>query len=227
MTAGRATSSRRASPCTRAITAWPTAGPRQDRFSASGWRAPTVGIEWSPTSVRSTPPRAPTPPRHRSCCWGTAWARSSLKAYAQRCGDELAGLVLSGTACCLLPAGSEDLAARVQLAIKQDGVSRHRRSTSPRCLPRSTSHSSRSAPASDPTGFEWLSLYEEEVARYVADPYCGFPFSNGLVLDLAVAGVALWAEGAEACSIPRNLPDPPDRRRTGSVRTRWGRAPSW
>ena len=63
------------------------------------------------------------------------------QAYAQRCGDELAGLVLSGTGRRFPPARRISPPACSWRSSRT--VSRHRRSTSPRCSPRSTSHSSR------------------------------------------------------------------------------------
>ena len=60
-------------------------------------------------------------------------------------------------------------------------------------------------PPGGPTGFEWLSRDHDEVARYVADPWCGFPFSNGLVLDMEEGLQRVWAPGADG-SVPRGLP---------------------
>ena len=34
------------------------------------------------------------------------------------------------------------------------------------------------------TAFDWLSRDEKEVDLYVADPYCGFPFTNQLAIDV-------------------------------------------
>jgi alpha-beta hydrolase superfamily lysophospholipase len=55
------------------------------------------------------------------------------------------------------------------------------------------------------TGFEWLSRDEAEVQKYVDDPWCGFPFSNQLVLDMFQGAGEIWKPENEK-RIPRNLP---------------------
>jgi len=61
------------------------------------------------------------------------------------------------------------------------------------------------APPGGVTGFEWLSRDQAEVLKYVNDPWCGLPLSNGLSLDLVDGLDATWAPGAEA-RIPKQLP---------------------
>lgn len=55
------------------------------------------------------------------------------------------------------------------------------------------------------TGFEWLSRDAAEVQKYVDDPWCGFPFSNQLVLDMFAGAAEIWKPENEA-RIPRDLP---------------------
>ena len=55
------------------------------------------------------------------------------------------------------------------------------------------------------TGFEWLSRDEAEVQKYVDDSFCGFPFSNALVLELFKGGKVMWSAEEEA-KIPKDLP---------------------
>jgi len=55
------------------------------------------------------------------------------------------------------------------------------------------------------TGFEWLSRDEAEVQKYADDPWCGFPFTNRLVLDMFRGGKATWTDANEA-RIPKHLP---------------------
>ncbi|MEZ5168069.1 MAG: alpha/beta hydrolase [Acidimicrobiales bacterium] len=57
----------------------------------------------------------------------------------------------------------------------------------------------------DPTGYEWLSRDRDEVAAYVADPWCGGALSNGFVTDMVTGMAAMWEPAAEA-RIPRDLP---------------------
>lgn len=54
------------------------------------------------------------------------------------------------------------------------------------------------------TGFEWLSRDADEVQKYVDDPYCGFPFSNGLVADFINGAKVMWSPEEES-RIPKNL----------------------
>jgi alpha-beta hydrolase superfamily lysophospholipase len=61
------------------------------------------------------------------------------------------------------------------------------------------------AEVEDPTGFEWLSRDRDEVARYVADPWCGGPLSNGFVTDMITGMAAMWKPEQEA-RIPTDLP---------------------
>jgi alpha-beta hydrolase superfamily lysophospholipase len=55
------------------------------------------------------------------------------------------------------------------------------------------------------TAFDWLSRDEAEVASYVADPLCGFPFTTQLAVDLldALAGLA---DPASLVPIRKDLP---------------------
>ncbi len=62
-----------------------------------------------------------------------------------------------------------------------------------------------SAPDGGPTGFEWLSRDHDEVRLYVDDPWCGFPLSNGFVLDMSVGRGQLWDSG-RATAVPADLP---------------------
>jgi alpha-beta hydrolase superfamily lysophospholipase len=55
------------------------------------------------------------------------------------------------------------------------------------------------------TGFEWLSRDDAEVQKYVDDPWCGFPFSNQLVMDMFSGAAAIWKPENEA-RIPKDLP---------------------
>ncbi len=55
------------------------------------------------------------------------------------------------------------------------------------------------------TGFEWLSRDEAEVQKYVDDPWCGFPFSNRLVMDMFQGAADIWKPENET-RIPKDLP---------------------
>ena len=54
----------------------------------------------------------------------------------------------------------------------------------------------------DSTGFEWLSRDPDEVAKYVADPWCGEPLSNGYVADMMSGMNTTWSQEASAAIGP-------------------------
>jgi alpha-beta hydrolase superfamily lysophospholipase len=55
------------------------------------------------------------------------------------------------------------------------------------------------------TDFDWLSRDASEVDKYIADPLCGFPFSNQLAIDLFDA-LGPIASKATVARIPKALP---------------------
>lgn len=131
-----------------------------------------------------------------------------VQGYLQRHGDALRGLglrgaVLSGSAGSR-SAQQEGLRERVEAAVADEG----------RDVPSMqfallfadfNDPFVDTAPASGPTGFEWLSRDPEEVQRYVDDPWCGQPLTNGFVLDMAAGLEELWTPEAEA-GLPDGLP---------------------
>ncbi|MEU8826482.1 alpha/beta hydrolase [Streptomyces sp. NPDC048636] len=117
---------------------------------------------------------------------------------AQEYGEELAGLILSGTFRTLPGTEIEDATARIGQEITVGG-----RTTL------STFTPSLFASFNDPyefgTGFEWLSRDTAEVAAYAADDRCGFPFSAGLALDW-VHAVRKINDPRQQARIPAALP---------------------
>jgi alpha-beta hydrolase superfamily lysophospholipase len=55
------------------------------------------------------------------------------------------------------------------------------------------------------TPFDWLSRDAAEVDKYIADPYCGFPVTTQLAIDL-VGGLSGLASPETAARIPKTLP---------------------
>jgi len=55
------------------------------------------------------------------------------------------------------------------------------------------------------TGFEWLSRDDAEVQKYVEDPWCGEPLSNGYVADMLSGTSSMWQPESEQ-AIRRDLP---------------------
>jgi alpha-beta hydrolase superfamily lysophospholipase len=118
--------------------------------------------------------------------------------YAQRWGDELDGLILSGTTGSLGD-NLEELVAAAEQMVQEQGAD----------VP-SALFGQMFAGFNQPfepgeTGFEWLSRDQQEVQKYVEDPWCGFPFTNYMVLAFLRGGLKIWQPENEA-RIPNDLP---------------------
>ena len=55
------------------------------------------------------------------------------------------------------------------------------------------------------TEFDWLSRDNAEVDKYIADPLCGFPVTNGLWQDL-IEGIYYAADDSNLTALPKDLP---------------------
>ena len=117
--------------------------------------------------------------------------------YIQLWGEGLKGVVLSGTTGAL-----GDLNTIVPL-LEQAVQAQGRGAPSELFIQMFAGFSAPFPPVR--TGFEWLSRDEAEVQKYVDDPWCGFPFSNGLVLDMFKGAADIWSDESEA-RIPKDLP---------------------
>lgn len=115
--------------------------------------------------------------------------------YITRQGDQLDGLVLSGTA--YGPPPPQEVLDLLDAAVADDP------------LADSVAWAERFAdfnkPFSDQPGFEWLSRDKAEVQKYLDDPLCGFAFSNELVRDF-FSGMADLRDPAREARIPGKLP---------------------
>jgi alpha-beta hydrolase superfamily lysophospholipase len=118
--------------------------------------------------------------------------------YIQSWGGELQGAVLSGTFGSL---GGDPAAivAMCEQAAQVEGMD----APSQVFIGMFTNFNQAFQPVK--TGFEWLSRDEAEVKKYADDPWCGFPFSNALVIDMFNGAAGIWAPESEA-RIPRDLP---------------------
>jgi alpha-beta hydrolase superfamily lysophospholipase len=142
-------------------------------------------------------------PRHPIVLLGHSMGSLVAQYYLQRRPEALRAVVLSGTLSAL-PPGSEDLDARVDAAIARQG----------RDVPSEdfamlfvgfNDRFADSGPPAGPTGFEWLSRDHAEVQKYVDDPWCGLPLSNGFVADSLRPRSEIWAPGSEE-RIPKHIP---------------------
>lgn len=119
------------------------------------------------------------------------------QTYIERWGDALQGVVLSGTTgLTLIPA--EALPALEQAAA---GAGRDQPSAAFGAL--FATVNAPFEPARTP--FDWLSRDPAEVQKYVDDAWCGFPFSNGLTLELGRGAVEMIQRENQA-RIPKDLP---------------------
>ena len=130
--------------------------------------------------------------------FGHSMGSMIAQAYVQRWGGELGALVLSGTAGGL---GLDDATLSMVVALGEgDGADQPSE-----VFAAMFGGFNEPFTAPNATGFEWLSRDVDEVAAYVADPWCGFPLSNGYVADMLAGTSQMWTPGAEA-AIPHDLP---------------------
>ena len=129
---------------------------------------------------------------------GHSWGSFLAQAFAQRWGDELRGLVLSGTN------GADPLVlpglvlARLVVAVKGG-------ETTAGILEKLSVGGLNKAFEPGPTGKEWLSRDTKEVRKYVDDPLCGAPFPNEFFLELVRLLRHTWRRANEK-RIPKKLP---------------------
>lgn len=157
-----------------------------------GWAAIIDDVHRLSERIREERPDAPL------VLFGHSMGSFLAQAYFQRWGDELAGLVLSGTS------GGLDLDADTLALIV--GLGEGEAADQPSEVFAAMFAGFNTSFAGDGgTGFEWLSRDTEQVRAYVDDPWCGFPLSNGYVADMLAGTSAMWTPEAEA-RIPRDVP---------------------
>lgn len=136
--------------------------------------------------------------------------------YIVEHGEELAGVVLTGTA------PTQGLLGVAGLLIaRAEGHLRGARTPSP-LLDRLTFGSYNAAFKPNRTEFDWLSRDPAEVDAYVADPACGFVCSSGFYADL-LTGLRRANDPKRIKRVPKDLPiliaggaeDPTGRRGKG------------
>ncbi|MDN5795999.1 MAG: alpha/beta hydrolase [Intrasporangium sp.] len=121
------------------------------------------------------------------------------RSYAARFGDELDGLVLTGTG------GDPGLLGKVgHLVAATEGRVRGRRHTSG-LLNTLTFGPYNKAFKPNRTEFDWLSRDGAEVDKYIADPWCGNVFTSGFFADL-LGGLAQVNADETVTRTPKDLP---------------------
>jgi alpha-beta hydrolase superfamily lysophospholipase len=169
-----------------------TAGGDQDLGwgGADGWNETLHDLQRLAVRVRAEQPGVPL------VLFGHSMGSVLAQRYAQMHGDELAGLILSGSFGSAPNIGAGIAAAQAVRLVRGD------RAPSP--LQR-TMFADFNKPFEHDTGFEWLSRDDAEVRKYVDDPRCGFTFSNRSMLDMLRGYVETWKRENER-RIPMRLP---------------------
>jgi alpha-beta hydrolase superfamily lysophospholipase len=128
--------------------------------------------------------------------FGHSMGSMLAQRVAQLHGAELAGLILSGTTGSAPNLGAGIAAARAVALLRGDRA--------PSSLQR-VMFADFNKPFAPQPGFEWLSRDADEVRKYVADPHCGFTFSNRLLLDMLRGYAETWKPQNER-RLPAALP---------------------
>ncbi|WP_371803201.1 lysophospholipase [Candidatus Lokiarchaeum ossiferum] len=130
--------------------------------------------------------------------FGHSWGSFLTQDFIQKWGDELKGIILSGTA------GKQDTLGLLILIAKLQ-VKLHGSDTPAGLIYKLGVEplNKRFEPAKSASA--WLSTVEEEVQKYDDDPLCGYRPPNGYYLEMAYAMKRLWKKENES-KIPKNLP---------------------
>jgi len=119
--------------------------------------------------------------------------------YAMLHGNEIKGLILSGTG------GDPGLLGKIGLFVaKREAAKKGRKTRSP-LLDKLSFGAFNKAFKPNRTNFDWLSRDNAEVDKYVADPYCGDVFTAGFFCDM-LEGLAFINNAGNIARIPRELP---------------------
>ncbi|MFS0824456.1 alpha/beta hydrolase [Bacillus sp. 1P02SD] len=121
------------------------------------------------------------------------------RRYIQTHGDELAGVILSGTG------GDPGFIGKVGIGIAKFEMKRKGKKTKSPLMNKLTFGSYNKSFRPNRTEFDWLSRDDQEVDKYNADPLCGGIFTAGFFYDL-VSGVEKVNNHSENQHIPKELP---------------------
>ncbi|MCU9614762.1 lysophospholipase [Caldibacillus lycopersici] len=122
-----------------------------------------------------------------------------VRRYIQQYSDMVQGVILSGTA------GNPGIPGKLgQLVAKWEMIKHGKKAPSP-VLDQLIFGSYNKPFPNESTKFAWLSRNEEEVAKYLTDPYCGFVCTSGFYFDL-LTGLATIHQNARIEQIRKDLP---------------------
>lgn len=130
---------------------------------------------------------------------GHSWGSLMGQDYIQKWGDEIKGVILSGSngtqSKLLIFLGT--LIAKSQL--KKGPEKRNEK------LDQMTFGAYNKPYEPAETKFQWLSRDQDEVNKYVEDPYCGFVSSTSLFVEILKGLKIIWKKDNEM-KIPKDLP---------------------
>ncbi|RCG21603.1 alpha/beta hydrolase [Streptomyces diacarni] len=158
-----------------------------------GWRATVADLKEVGDRARAHLPS--DAPRF---LLGHSLGSQLARDYAQEYGEELSGLVLSGTFRCLPGTETESAIRRLERESAERGRNAPSDFTAELFASFNDAFTHR-------TGYEWLSRDEAEVDAYAEDERCGFSFSAGLSLDWVRANRKI-NDPEQFARIPRALP---------------------
>ncbi|MEH7238498.1 alpha/beta hydrolase [Bacillus sp. JJ1562] len=121
------------------------------------------------------------------------------RRYIQTHGNQLSGVILSGTG------GDPGFIGKVGLGIAKLEIKRKGKKTKSPLMNKLTFGSYNKAFSPNRTEFDWLSRDDKEVDKYINDPLCGGIFTAGFFYDL-VDGVAKVNNLSTNKNIPQKLP---------------------
>ena len=122
-----------------------------------------------------------------------------VRCYLQQYADGLAGAILSGTGAFAVPTVAAGL-AMANLVCLFGGAEKPSR-----LIDRMAFSGNNKAFAPARTAFDWLSRDEAQVDLYIADPYCGFPFTGSGYREL-FRGLRRLTRLEGLTRMPRELP---------------------
>ncbi len=158
-----------------------------------GWRTVLEDLHAVSQLIHAEHPTAPL------FLLGHSMGSFLARSYAIKYGEELTGLLLSGTGADPGPLG---LVGRLVCGV--EGRVRGRGAKSP-LMDKLTFGQFNSKFKPNRTAYDWLSRDGAEVDKYVADPWCGQISSAGLFSDL-LFGVAAVNGDANVAKVPKDLP---------------------
>lgn len=159
----------------------------------NGWRCVVDDMMTVTAHIKKTCPDIPV------FLFGHSMGSFLARHYAFTYGNEIKGLVLSGTG------GDPGFLGRIGAAVaKVESAIKGRRH--PSGLMNQMSFGSFNKPFKpNRTDYDWLSSNEEAVDAYIADPYCGAVFSAGFFQDL-LSGLSAINKSENVRQTPQDLP---------------------